>query len=215
MSAPVRSSAGIGDAVVASLVRSQSAAAAGTALFRNQLASASGVDLDRGPRDGALDFDFLFGRWRVHNERLRRRLAGSTDWQCFDAIAECRPILGGAGNIDEFVTDEFEPTVFFGMTLRLFDRATQRWSLWWASNRKGGLEPPVVGRFDDGVGRFEGDDVHAGRPVRVRFIWSDTGPDRARWEQAFSADGGRTWETNWRMHFARLAGYAPVHGEAP
>jgi len=215
MSAAAPGSVGIGDVMLASLVRSQSAAAAGTAMFRNQLVSVSSADRRMSQRDGTHDFDFLFGRWRVHNERLRRRLAGSTDWQCFDAIAECRPILGGAGNIDEFVTDEFEPSVFFGMTLRLFDRTTQRWSIWWASNRKGGLEPPVVGNFNDGIGRFEGDDVHAGRPVRVRFVWSDTGPDRAHWEQAFSADGGRTWETNWRMHFTRLADYAPVQGEAP
>jgi len=194
-----------GSAWLNSLVQSQAIATAGTALFRNHQA-ATGARLGTPPRhDAARDFDFLFGRWRVHNERLRERLAGSNDWQHFDAIAECRPILGGTGNIDEFVTDEFEPTVFHGMTLRLFDRTTQRWSIWWASNRSGRLDPPVVGAFADGTGRFDGDDVHAGRPVRVRFLWTAAGPDRARWEQAFSADGGASWETNWRMHFTRLA----------
>ena len=210
MSAPAANVAGRrGAALLSSLVQSQAMAAAGTALFRNQHAH-DGAWSDAAARhDGARDFDFLFGRWRVHNERLRERLAGSNDWQRFDAIAECRPILGGAGNIDEFVTDEFEPTVFFGMTLRLFDSATRRWSIWWASNRGGRLDPPVVGSFADGTGRFDGEDVHAGRPVRVRFLWTVGGPDRAHWEQAFSADGGATWETNWRMHFTRLDADGP------
>jgi hypothetical protein len=33
--------------------------------------------------------------------------------------------------------------------------------------------------------------------------WTSAGPDAARWEQAFSADGGKTWETNWIMDFTR------------
>jgi len=155
------------------------------------------------------DFDFLFGRWRVHNARLLRRLAGCTEWQQFDAIMDCRPILGGIGNIDEFVTDEFGPGVFIGATLRLYDAAADRWSIYWASNRTGVLEPPVSGRFAEGVGRFEGDDRHEGVPVRVRFAWNVAGPDRASWEQAFSADAGATWETNWRMRLTRLAASQP------
>lgn len=211
MSAARRSSLrdGTGAAMFAALARSQAPAAAGTALYRNHLVSIAETMTNQ-EHDGARDFDFYFGRWRVHNERLRERLAGSTDWQRFDAIAECRPILGGLGNIDEFVTDEFGPTLFIGMALRLFDRASRQWSIWWASNRKGGLEPPVVGCFRDGVGRFEGDDTHNGIPVRVRFIWSDISANAARWEQAFSTDAGRTWETNWRMHMERLDDHRPA-----
>lgn len=193
----------------AALARGQQVAAASTALFRNQLAVPPAA-----AHDGARDFDFYYGRWRVHNERLRERLVGCGEWDRFDAIQECRPILGGLGNIDEFVTDEFGPGLFIGMTLRLFDRASGNWSIWWSSNRGATLEPPVVGRFVDGVGRFEGDDVHQGTPVRVRFLWSDIGPDRAHWQQAFSTDGGRNWETNWHMHMVRLAPYRPGQGDA-
>jgi hypothetical protein len=196
-------------AAFAALARTQTAAAASTALFRNQF-----VDAAPPARDGTRDFDFYFGRWRVHNERLRERLAGCREWDRFEAIQECRPILGGLGNIDEFVTDEFGPTLFIGMTLRLYDRESGNWSIWWSSNRRGTLEPPVTGRFVDGVGQFEGDDVHAGTPVRVRFVWSEIGPDRAHWQQAFSTDGGRSWETNWHMRMTRLAPYRPGHGEA-
>ena len=194
------------DAVAEVLLRGHDCAAGATALFRDAMA-----DIDDAPPplrqaadDGAAAFDFLAGRWRVRNERLRRRLAGSTDWQRFDAIVESRPLLGGLGNIDEFITDELEPDVYIGMALRLYDRSTRRWSIWWSSNRRGVLEPPVTGAFADGIGRFEGDDVHDGVPVRVRFVWSGIGADCACWEQAFSADGGATWEVNWRMRFERL-----------
>jgi hypothetical protein len=202
---------GTGAGIFAALANGQAVAASSTALFRNQLADDRHA-ARKPEHDGARDFDFYFGRWRVHNERLRERLVGSTDWQRFDAIQECRPILGGLGNIDEFVTDEFGPGVFLGMTLRLFDRATQRWSIWWASNRKRGLDAPVIGAFADGVGRFEGDDTHDGVPVRTRFVWSGIQANRALWEQALSSDGGKTWETNWRMHMTRLAAYQPATG---
>lgn len=190
-----------GAAWLAALASAQAPAAAATALYRNQLISTEGgMHHD----DGMHDFDFYFGRWHVRNERLRERLAGCVEWETFDARQDCRPILGGLGNLDEFVSDQFGAARFHGMTLRLFDPQSRLWRIFWASNRSGVLEPPVSGRFHDGVGRFEGDDVHAGRPVRVRFIWSGIGPAGAHWEQAFSDDGGRTWETNWRMHMTRI-----------
>ncbi len=151
---------------------------------------------------GSHDFDFLFGRWHVRNERLRERLKGSSEWETFDATTDERPVLGGVGNVEEYVSDHWTPR-FYGMALRLFDPQTRRWSIQWADNRSVVLQPPVFGTFADGVGRFEGRDEHEGQPVLVRFIWSQTGPGKARWEQAFSADEGRTWETNWVMHFTR------------
>src|SRR5690242_2289256 len=82
-------------------------------------------------------------------------------------------------------------------------RSRERWSIYWTDSGRGVFDPPVVGRFTEGVGVFEGDDRHDGVPVRVRFIWSHDTPRTARWEQAFSADGGATWETNWIMSFTR------------
>jgi hypothetical protein len=148
------------------------------------------------------DFDFWIGRWRVRNERLKSRLTGSAEWETFDAVAEARQLPGDLGNIDHFVADAWRPG-FVGMTVRLFDRAARRWSIHWADNTRGTFDPPVVGAFENGVGVFEGDDQHEGTPVRVRFLWTHETPQTARWEQAFSADGGATWETNWIMHMTR------------
>jgi hypothetical protein len=190
------------DGVLAALVRSQAVAAASTALYRNQLIHSGSVAVKYNDRNGSRDFDFLFGRWKIDNQRLKQRLTSCTEWEQFDAIGECAPILGGIGNIDGFESDWNGD--FRGMTLRLFDAKSRRWSLYWTSNRTGVLEPPVVGAFVDGVGRFEGADEHDGKPVLARFIWSHITPTSARWEQALSADGGKTWETNWRMQMTRI-----------
>lgn len=149
--------------------------------------------------EGARDFDFLFGSWRIANERLRSRLTGSDDWERFGAVGSCRPILGGLGNVDDFRPSGAGWDGFEGAAMRLFDPATERWSIHWADT--GRLQPPVVGRFLNGVGEFFGDDHHDGRSVIVRFRWSGITADAARWEQAFSPDGGDTWETNWVMAF--------------
>ena len=89
------------------------------------------------------------------------------------------------------------------MSLRFFDPATRRWSIYWADSRRPGeLDPPVFGTFSGDIGVFEGEDVFEGRPIRVRFTWSGTRTRTPRWEQAFSADDGETWETNWIMDFS-------------
>jgi hypothetical protein len=152
---------------------------------------------------GASDFDFLFGSWQIVNDRLKSRLTNSDEWERFEATGMCRPILGGIGNIDDFRPTGPDAVGFEGASLRLFNPATALWSIYWADNVRCALFPPVVGRFADGVGEFLGDDQHEDRPVLARFRWSGITADSARWEQAFSADRGETWETNWVMTFTR------------
>jgi len=156
------------------------------------------------PHEPSHDFDFLFGRWNVHNRRLKERLMGSHAWEEFDAVQECRPILGGMGNTDELVTDAFGDTRFIGMSLRLFDPQARAWSIHWVDNQRVTLEPPVVGRFEHGVGTFHGHDEYRGAPVLVRFLWT-ADIEQPRWEQAFSTDAGHSWEVNWVMIFERLS----------
>jgi len=152
--------------------------------------------------DGARDFDFLFGSWRVHNRRLRHRLAGSDEWEEFEATSLARPLVGGLGNEDEFRTAHAGG--FVAMSFRLYDPALGRWAIYWADSRRPGLlDPPVLGAFRDGVGTFDGEDTFEGRPILVRFHWTEVRTPSPRWAQAFSADGGQTWETNWEMRFTR------------
>ena len=160
--------------------------------------------------DGRHDFHFLLGDWKVANRRLRKRLQGCDDWETFDAWQTNSSLPGGIGNIDDFVAARWRPD-YVGMSLRLFNPQTRQWSIYWLDNQNGGLDPagtllpPVVGRFDNGRGVFEGDDTLDGKPIRVRYIWSGVNTERPRWEQEMSGDAGRTWEKNWVMDFERSA----------
>jgi len=154
-------------------------------------------------RDGSHDFDFQTGRWRIRNERLVKRLAECTEWETFESTNRAWLLPGGLGNMDEYATDHWPG--FVGLSLRLYDPRTRQWSIYWASNQKGTLDPPVVGSFANGVGVFEGRDELDGRPIVMRFVWSGITDTAARWEQAFSPDEGRTWETNWIMTMTRLS----------
>jgi hypothetical protein len=158
--------------------------------------------------DGRHDFDFLFGGWRIANRKLEDPLAAEpTRWMEFEALSETRPILDGLGNVDTFSAPDFPGRPgYLGFGLRLFDPETGLWRIWWASTVGGGqLDTPVVGRFRTGEGRFECDDVLGGRAIKVRFDWKDITPTSARWEQSFSFDDGRRFETNWIMELTRMA----------
>jgi len=149
----------------------------------------------------ANNFDFLVGDWTSKQRRLREILAGSDEWYEFDGITRCWSVFDGAGNIDEV---KFPEQGYTGLTVRLFDPATDLWSIYWARNDTGLALPPTVGRFEeDGVGRFYDDEDWNGRPIRVRYQWTVLSADACRWEQAFSTDTGETWETNWTADFTR------------
>jgi hypothetical protein len=150
--------------------------------------------------DGRHDFNFIAGRWQVHNRRLLKPLAGSTQWEEFDAVQDGSLLLGGLGNMNDLSSPE---TGAIGMTLRFFNPQTRLWRIYAVAQRDGLLRAPLVGAFRDGIGRFEGVEQHEGRPVRVRLEWSGITPRRARWEQAFSTDDGRSWESNWVMTLSR------------
>ena len=153
----------------------------------------------------ARDFDFLAGRWRVLHRCLRGRLAGEHRWQEFEGSCEMRPVLGGFGNVDDNVID-VPGAPYRAVSIRSFDAATGRWSIWWLDGRHPHrIDVPVVGSFDGAVGTFYADDTFEGRPIRIRFRWTETTTGSPQWEQAFSPDGGQSWEINWTMRFVRVA----------
>jgi hypothetical protein len=150
--------------------------------------------------DPAHDFDFLHGSWKVRHRRLAVRGAGRSEWLEFAGTADTRPLNGGISNAEEHRIDGAD---FGGVAIRSFNRRANHWSIWWIAASDGILQPPVHGRFADRVGRFEGQDVDAGRPVISRFLWHMITPLSARWEQRFSYDSGSSWELNWIMDFER------------
>jgi hypothetical protein len=150
------------------------------------------------------DFDHFFGSWHVKHRRLKERLAGNNEWIDFDGTSEMQPVLGGFGNMDDSVFN-FPPGAFGGVSLRVFDPAAKNWAIWWIDTRDPTkIDLPVVGSFKDGVGTFLADDTFKGRPIKVRLVWSRITRTSREWEQAFSPDGGKTWETNWTSSFTRV-----------
>jgi hypothetical protein len=166
-------------------------------------------------RDGQRDFDFLHGTWRVHNRRLRRPLTGSGEWYEFEGSTVERPIWDGQANLEEYEATLPDGRRLRGLALRLYDVRAKRWTIHWSNSVSGTLDAAMTGTFRDGRGEFYSHEDFQGRMILVRFYWTSPGPNAARWEQAFSADGGRSWETNWIMEFTRTGEAAAARGPAP
>jgi hypothetical protein len=156
--------------------------------------------------DGRCDFDFLLGKRRGLNRKRVNLLASDSEWIEFEGRNHAYPIVGGLGNAETFEAPDFPGRPGFeGFTLRLFEPETGLWRIWWASSAGNGqLDNPVVGRFLDGVGIFECDDVVDGVPLRVRYTWQGTGSDSSTWEQSFSFDEGSSWDVNWIAEFTQI-----------
>ncbi|MBL8343482.1 MAG: hypothetical protein JNL30_18580 [Rubrivivax sp.] len=149
------------------------------------------------------DFNFLAGRWSIKNRRLKTRWSGTGDWEEFDGEATCFTVLGGLGSIEELCIPPGQPR---GLGIRLLDTGTGLWSDYWSSSGSGVvMPPPMTGVFEGGVGTFVATDDRDGDiPIHSRGVWDRITPTGCRWHQAFSRDGGRTWEDNWFMDWTRI-----------
>ena len=150
------------------------------------------------------DFDAFLGRWQVRHRSLKQRLAGSNDWDEFDGTSHWQSILGGTANFNESVVHR-SGTTYQSLGLRAYDAKTEVWTDWSLSGRDPTkITVDGIGRFANGVGTFFADDTFAGKPIRVRGTFTPLTARSMRWEQAFSADNGRTWETNYVMEHTRV-----------
>ena len=147
-------------------------------------------------QDGQHDFDFEIGTWKTHLRRLLRPLTGSTTWVEYEGTTVVRKVWNGRANLVELVADG--PTGHFeGLNLRLYNPESRQWSLNFANSSSGMLGAPTIGEFKNGRGEFYDQETLNGRAIFVRFVISDITPNSCRFEQAFSDDGGKTWEVNW------------------
>lgn len=147
-------------------------------------------------RDGQRDFDFEIGAWRTHLRRLQRPLTGSTTWVEYTGTTVVRKVWNGRANLVELdVTGQAGRIE--GLSLRLYNPQGRQWSLNFSNSASGTLTPSVIGEFRNGRGEFYGQDTLNGRAILVRFVITPVNPDTAHFEQAFSDDGGKTWEVNW------------------
>lgn len=156
------------------------------------------------PGSSKHDFDFYVGKWRLHNKKLKTRLNNCSEWLAFESTQEMYKVLHGLGNIDNYLAS-FDGVPFEGMSVRLFNPKTRLWSIYWADSNEGVLQPPVVGSFENDIGHFFTKDIFNDRKILVVFRWDIRNRAKPVWSQAFSEDGGKSWEWNWFMYFERVA----------
>jgi hypothetical protein len=154
-------------------------------------------------RDGQHDFDFEFGSWHAHLRRLVHPLTGSNTWVEYDGTSVVRKVWDGRANLGELEVGNATTRVE-GLSLRLYSPQAHQWSIYWSNSQDGALGTPMIGQFTNGRGEFYDQELFQGRAIFVRFIFSDITPTSFRLEQAFSPDGGRSWEPNWITTFTRV-----------
>lgn len=153
-------------------------------------------------RDGQRDFDFQFGTWNTHIKRLRKPLTGSTDWVEYDGTSVVRKVWDGRASSLELEVDGPAGHIE-GFGIRLYNNETGQWSLNWANGSNSVMTTPTIGEFKNGRGEFYDQELFNGRAILDRNTFSDITSNSSRFEQAFSDDGGKTWEINWIMTFTR------------
>jgi hypothetical protein len=166
--------------------------------FAQEKSAAPGTGLQQTTslRDGQHDFDFEIGTWKTHLRRLLNPLSGSTTWVEYEGTTVVRKVWNGRANLVELAVAG-PAGKFEGLSLRLYNPQSRQWSLNFASINGGVMTPPTIGEFKSGRGEFFNQETLNGRAILVRFVISDITPNSCRFEQAFSDDGGKTWEVNW------------------
>jgi len=146
-------------------------------------------------RDGQHDFDFEIGTWKSHISRRLHPLTGSTTWVEMEASVVIRKVWNGRANFMELVADS--PAGHLEeLNLRLYNPQSHQWSFNFASRSDGTMNRPMIGEFKDGRGEFIDQEIFRGKTILVRHVFTDITPDSHHFEQAFSDDGGKTWEPN-------------------
>ena len=149
-------------------------------------------------RDGQKDFDWEIGTWTTKVKVRRNPLSGTRpDWAEYEGTSRVKPLLGGRANFVELSVVGARGKIEGG-SLRLYNPKARQWSLNYANLSNGLLTAPVFGSFDGrGRGLFYGQDTLDGRAILVRFVITPVSQREAHFEQAYSIDGGQSWEDNW------------------
>lgn len=157
-----------------------------------------------GGRDGQHDFDFEFGTWNTHVSMLAHPLTGSKEWREYNGVTVVHKVWNGAANVVDLDMKNASSHLQLA-SFRLYNPSTHQWALYTANSHGGTLGVPAIGEFADGRGVFYDKETWEGKPITVRFVITPRSANAIHFEQAFSADDGKTWETNWIADDTRVA----------
>lgn len=155
------------------------------------------------PASSSHDFDWNFGTWKTDIKRLLHPLSGATNWVAYEGTVTVRPLLGGIANIEVVKADG--PSHIELLDIRTYDPRSHQWIENGTSSRSGTLGVPAFGTFHDGRGIFYDQESFHNVTILVRQIFSDITANSYAFEQAFSTDGGQTWEPNFRANLGRTS----------
>ncbi len=147
-------------------------------------------------KSGEKDFDFEIGTGKTRLKTLKDPLSESSEWLKYEGTSVVKKVLGGKANLVELKVKGSSGKIE-GVSLRLYNPETKKWSLHFANIANGILTKPAVGKFENGRGEFYNEDTFDGHKILVRFIILDITANSCHFEQAFSIDNGKTWEVNW------------------
>jgi hypothetical protein len=161
---------------------------------------------DARTHDGQHDFDFEIGTWHAHVKYLVHRLAGSKEWDEFEGTVVTKPFMEGKANLSEMNVDSAVSHKHIQIiAVRLYNPTSHQWSIYGASAKTGVFDPPQIGQFEGRRGEFYASDMFEGRAIYIRYVWQNLSQKATHFEQAYSSDGGKTWEVNWIYDGARIA----------
>ena len=142
------------------------------------------------------DFDFNMGHWNTQIRAVMNPLSAPNVWSNLKGTHVVYRVWGDWADIGQLEVDGPGGHIE-DMALRLYDRKTRQWRVYFANSDSGTLEPPMVGEFKNNVGTFVFLDEMEGKTVLVRNIWSDITAQTCHQDWSISADGGKTWVSTW------------------
>ncbi|MGH9444801.1 MAG: hypothetical protein ACRD3O_03625 [Terriglobia bacterium] len=176
------------------------------------LALLCGVQPQTAISNGFHDFDFAIGDWQARILHLQHSPGKADEWAVWTGRVIAANIWGGRANIQEIDVNAPSGPIE-ELRLCLYRPLLHQWYLHWADSDDGVLDRPMIGRFKDGTGSFYDQEDYNGRTIFVRHRYSEITPRSYHWQQAFSQDGGTTWQPNWNVTLSRESSTA--QSEAP
>lgn len=153
--------------------------------------------------DGQHDFDFNLGTWKTHIHRVSHPPGAQPASVEITGTVTVRPIWGGRAQLEEIEADGPQGH-WQGATLFLYNPKARQWTQTYFDSANP-VPSTTTGGFADGRGELYSQDIVDGKAILVRGTWSDIRPDSHRYEEAWSHDGGRTWETMFSAQLERIA----------
>ena len=155
-------------------------------------------------RDGLHDVDFNLGKWHTSIRRYADPFSAPSHFASLEGTVTVRPVWNGKALLEEIEADG--PNGHWqGLTLFLYNPQSGQWSQNYANAAQGHFEAAAT------IGEQRGRDIElystdtaGGRAILVKGLWSEIEPDSHRYTEAYSDDGGRTWQTAFDARLTRI-----------